>query len=95
MYTHTESEQQEILKIIQECMTDRDVTRNIMKKIVVGYRDGKRTWHEIAEKDDKPIIEKPIERYDVATSIEEKINDKDHDNIITESLNFETQGNVV
>ena len=49
MASHTESEQQEILAIMQEAMKNGvNLTRDTMKTIVDGYRAGKRTWAEIA-----------------------------------------------
>lgn len=50
MAKHTEEEQKEIYNIMQEARTaGASLTRDVMKQIVDGYRDGKRTWAEIAD----------------------------------------------
>jgi len=50
MYTHTPAEQEEILNIMEECLNDTgDLTRPVMKKIVNGFRNGKKTWSEVNE----------------------------------------------
>ena len=50
MGTHPETEQKEILKIMQEALNKgTTLTRDTMKKIVDGYRNGKKTWAEIAD----------------------------------------------
>lgn len=47
--SHTEDEQKEILSIMQEAQKQGvTLTRDAVKKIVDGYRDGKKTWAEIA-----------------------------------------------
>lgn len=50
MAKHTEEEQAEIYNIMQEALkTGVSLTRDTVKRIVDGYRDGKRTWGEIAD----------------------------------------------
>lgn len=50
MYTHEPAEQEEIFKIMQECVaSEEDLTRPTMKKIVTGYREGKRAWSEFSQ----------------------------------------------
>jgi len=45
---HTEDEQMEIYNIMQEALaSDVSLTRDTVKKIVDGYRDGKRTWADV------------------------------------------------
>lgn len=47
--SHTEDEQKEIVAIMQEAQKQGvSLTRETVKRIVEGYRDGKRTWAEIA-----------------------------------------------
>lgn len=50
MAPHTETEQKEIYAIMQEALKkDVTLTRTTVKAIVDGYREGKRTWTEIAD----------------------------------------------
>lgn len=50
MGTHPEAEQKEILVIMQDALNKgATLTRDVMKKIVDGYRSGKKTWAEIAD----------------------------------------------
>lgn len=50
MAPHTETEQKEIYAIMQEALKkDVTLTRATVKAIVDGYREGKRTWAEIAD----------------------------------------------
>lgn len=50
MGTHSEAEQLEILKIMKEAQNKgATLTRDTMKKIVDGYRTGKKTWAAIAD----------------------------------------------
>lgn len=50
MGTHPEAEQKEILSIMQAALNKGvTLTRDTMKKIIDGYRDGKKTWAEIAD----------------------------------------------
>ena len=50
MGTHPEAEQMEILKIMQEALNKGvTLTRDTMKKIIDGYRSGKKTWAAIAD----------------------------------------------
>lgn len=47
--SHTEDEQKEIVSIMQDAQKQNiTLTRETVKRIVEGYRDGKRTWAEIA-----------------------------------------------
>jgi len=49
MAKHSPDEQAEIYTIMQEALNEgADLTRDIMKMIVSGYRDGRKTWAEIA-----------------------------------------------
>lgn len=49
MATHSESEQQEILCIMEDALKDGvTLTRDTMKTIIDGYRAGKRTWAGIS-----------------------------------------------
>lgn len=57
LYRHTPDEQMEIFKIVQDCMADgNDMTRPVLKKIVVGYRDGVRSWEELKEQEKAPAV---------------------------------------
>lgn len=48
MASHSETEQGEIYKIMQEALSDGVMlTRDVMKKLIDGYRKGKKTWSEI------------------------------------------------
>lgn len=50
MAKHNEAEQTEIYNIMQEALKkDVSLTRDTVKVIVDGYRDGKKTWAEIAD----------------------------------------------
>ncbi len=50
MASHTEDEQKEIYNIMQEALKKGVVlSRETVKTIVNGYRDGKKTWAEIAD----------------------------------------------
>lgn len=50
MASHTQDEQAEIFKIMQEALDKKvTLTRETMKKLVDGYRKGKKTWAEIAD----------------------------------------------
>jgi hypothetical protein len=50
MAKHTPEEQQVIYEIMQEAIkADVDLTRDTVKKIVAAYREGKKTWAEIAD----------------------------------------------
>lgn len=50
MAKHTPDEQAQIYDIMQEALkADVALTRDTMKKIVKEYRDGKKTWSEIAD----------------------------------------------
>ncbi len=62
LYTHSPEQQEEILNIMHECMdNEQELTRPIIKKIVTGYREGKRTWLEIIQiemdlsEDNRPV----------------------------------------
>lgn len=47
---HEPSEQAEIYNIMQEALSRKvNLTRDTVKRIVDGYRDGKKTWAEIAD----------------------------------------------
>lgn len=49
MASHTPEEQASIYDIMQECVKAKvNLTRDTMKLIVDGYRDGKKTWAEIS-----------------------------------------------
>lgn len=51
MGSHTEEEQNEILAIMNEALSeDVTLTRDIMKSIVDGFRAGKKTWADISGK---------------------------------------------
>lgn len=48
MASHSIEEQKEILVIMEEALrSGMTLTRDTMKKLIDGYRDGKRTWDEI------------------------------------------------
>lgn len=48
MASHNEAEQEEIYGIMQEALSDgATLTRDCMKKLIDGYRDGKKSWSEI------------------------------------------------
>lgn len=48
MASHSETEQGEIYEIMREALSDGvTLTRDVMKKLIDGYREGKRTWSEI------------------------------------------------
>lgn len=50
MASHSIAEQEEILSIMEEALQKGvTLTRDTMKKLIDGYRDGKRTWAEIAD----------------------------------------------
>ncbi len=50
MASHSEDEQKEILSIMEEALKQGvTLTRDTMKKLIDGYRAGKRTWAEIAD----------------------------------------------
>lgn len=50
MASHSEDEQKEILSIMEEALKQGvTLTRDTMKKLIDGYRVGKRTWAEIAD----------------------------------------------
>lgn len=50
MGTHSEEEQKEILGIMQAALDKgTTLTRDTMKKIIDGYREGKKTWAAIAD----------------------------------------------
>lgn len=50
MYTHTTEEQEEILHIMKECLNNSgELTRPVMRKIVNGFRNGKKSWNEVNE----------------------------------------------
>ena len=60
MYTHSPEEQQEILQIMKECLADsNELTRPVMKKIVSGWREGKKAWSEIVQSE-KNIMNPPL-----------------------------------
>lgn len=50
MYTHSPEEQEEILKIMKECLKDEgELTRPVVKQIVKGWREGKKSWLEVIQ----------------------------------------------
>ena len=50
MASHNEAEQKEIYSIMQDALKKgTTLTRDTMKKLIDGYRDGKKTWAEIAD----------------------------------------------
>lgn len=50
MASHSEDEQKEILSIMEEALKQGvTLTRDTVKKLIDGYRAGKRTWAEIAD----------------------------------------------
>lgn len=50
MAVHSKEEQEEIYKIMQDALSDEAVlTRNCVKQLIDGYRNGKKTWFEIKE----------------------------------------------
>ena len=52
MATYSPDEQEEIVRIMQEALNvGKTLTRDRMKEIVSGYKNGKRTWGEIEGKD--------------------------------------------
>lgn len=60
MYTHSPQEQTEILQIMKECIeSTSELTRPTMKKIVSGYRSGKRTWLQVIQVEMEEFINPP------------------------------------
>lgn len=52
LYTHGKEEQKEILEIFKDVLkSEENLTREKVKKIIDGYRAGKRKWDEIQEKE--------------------------------------------
>lgn len=50
MASHSEAEQKEIFSIMEEALKNGvTLTRDTMKKLVNGYRAGKKTWNEIVD----------------------------------------------
>lgn len=49
MASHSEAEQQEIYSIMVEALKGTTLTRVTMKTLIDGYREGKKTWAEIAD----------------------------------------------
>lgn len=48
MASHSETEQEDIYEIMQDALSKGvTLTRDCMKKLIDGYRDGKKTWAEI------------------------------------------------
>lgn len=74
MYTHTPTEQEEILHIMEDCLNNSgELTRPVMRKIVNGFRNGKRTWSEMNEVEHLPVNSVPVMNVDtIPTETTEK-----------------------
>lgn len=88
LYTHSVEEQEEILIIFKEAVAkDVKLTREVCKNIVVGYRNGKRTWAEI-EADNTPKAN-PIMTNFPSTDVSDNSNDNASNDVDPLSRNNE------
>ena len=79
MATCSPDEQEEIVRMMQEALNaGKTLTRDRMKEIVSGYKNGKRTWGEIEGKDllDRKEQDSVEEKSEVEERVEERQEDK-------------------
>lgn len=75
MATYSPDEQEEIVRMMQEALNvGKTLTRDRMKEIVSGYKNGKRTWAEI-EQGDLPIPDVQVQKSD-EKNIEERVEER-------------------
>ncbi|MCL2321841.1 MAG: ParB N-terminal domain-containing protein [Oscillospiraceae bacterium] len=90
---HTPEEQVEILEILKECISSgKDLTRETVKTLVEGYRDGKKTFNEIMKPEvkDKEKSEITFINENEAESRDPSIREEE-----SKGLNIDSQSNDI